>query len=352
MHDAAGRLTEGGRGDAGPPSAGAPESSAVRARRLEALAALVPPLVHKLGNALGGVVGLTDLVERRGGTAGSLGLLASARGQAELATELVRLLAQVARAPAGRTDAEDVGQLALRAGELLEPLAHTLSARLLPAKRMGSLVVRSDGAALFQWFVTAGVEVLATGPGARPAVLRLAVRRRAADLELVCLAAWREPPPRASLAALDGPPGTAGAAQVRARARKLCLRLPLEAVITPDSRAVRTGGAGRVLLVLERDDLLAELVEMLLAESGFTVERVKDAAALAQRIGGAPVHLALVGASSATSVEWPGIEVAMKGRCSVALLGEPELAALRPLAFLAKPFRPGELLAFVRERLR
>ncbi|MBI1383160.1 MAG: hypothetical protein GC161_18995 [Planctomycetaceae bacterium] len=353
MRDEGERLPDAARAGAGPSSRGAgpgPSATAPGAlhpRRLEALATLTPALVHKLGNALGGVIGLVDLVERRGGAPSSLALLGSAREQAEVATTLVRLLAKLARGPRGTSAPEDLGQLAARAAELVEPLVHTRGAVLGVAAPAGSALARLDEAEALSWFATAAVEVMgpeSTAGSPRPRRVRLGVRVKGERLQLVCLVAFAEPAPAPRpepLAALGGDARVSW----RPRARRLALEIRGEAQVA----AVPAADAGRgALLVLERDDVLAELVALVLGEAGYTVERLADVSSLTRRLGGGDARLALVGSTQMAPAEWAQLAQAALGPTPLALLGEGPTGG--PLPTLPKPFRPAELLSFVRER--
>ena len=326
------------------------DGEALHRRRLEALAALTPALVHKLGNALGGVIGLVDLVERRGGAPSSLALLGSAREQAEVATGLVRLLAKLARGPRGAAAAEDLGQLAARAAELVEPLVHTRGALIEILSPKGGALARLDEAEVLAWFATATVEAL--GPEAqagapRPKRVRLGARVVGERLQLLALVAFGEPAPAPEPEPLGGLAALGGHAKVawRPRARRLVLEFTGVPQVARQRAAPVDGGA---LLVFERDDLLADLVALVLGEAGYTVERLADVSSLAQRLGGGDVRLALVGSTQMAPAEWALLAEAARGPTPLALLGEGP--ANGPLPTLAKPFRPGELLSFVRER--
>ncbi len=371
----------------GDPHAGAPDAATAqtapvdlvaatqRARRLEALASLVPPLAHKLNNALGGAVGLADLVRlRQAEDARGAELCAAAQREANTALDLVRGLGRFARFGPVAARVVEPADVLERAAALLEPLAqaHGVTVELRPPPP-ATRALDLDGG-LEAWLLVAASELLgpAPAPGApagplRGGRLRLAGRAGPAPWVTLVAAAppakdWISdgpaPPPwerewvrpglrrrRLALEPLSGRTAAPGPARSGSSAPASSL------VPSPQSSSKPSPGRGARVALLEREASLAELVAMVLAEAGHRVRAFGEPDALLEEVHAGEADLILVASGC---LDGPGLgELAeAAGRAArIALLGTFEgrarPAQLAAAPSLPKPFRPAELLAFV-----
>jgi CheY-like chemotaxis protein len=119
------------------------------------------------------------------------------------------------------------------------------------------------------------------------------------------------------------------------------------------SRAQRTIGRLRRILVVEDDALVSSHIQNVLEESGFTVTGVASSGPEALVLAGqTAIDLALVDIKIAGPMDGIEVALAMRERFRIPAIflssyHDPETMAraaqARPLGFLAKPFRPSQM---------
>ncbi len=373
-------------------SAGA-ETSSEMPGRSSLLEGLVPPLVHKLNNAIGGVAGLSDLIARSPGSSQAPAYAAAIGEQARLALDLLATLSDLTKPHSGGPEPVDLGELARRAEQFLAPLAEARATELEIRVPREASVVQAEPRGLLRELIEQAAAVLVPlerqgGSKRRGRItvecspgrtrLRLALRAPA-PIEPVppsgCAnsrsrgewtrAIWEFPgvpaPFQNDLAGassgdsisevLPAPRATNGSDSSSsgfAAASRLASQ--------PADSPAGAPGASASILLLESDPQLADLLETVLTEAG---HRVQVAAGLDRVEGlarerGADLVLLESAADGLGSGPDPAFVGAIAQRLessghSVALLGSPS-----PTGWpnLDRPFRPGQLLEFVSGQLK
>lgn len=320
-------------------------------RRNAALAALLPPLAHRLNNGLAAVVGLGELVSTRPDAPAVKTLAETVDSQARDVVGLVRTVSGFAKPLDGPPEKIDAVHEIERVRGLLEPVCQATGVALevdLPEVMPTEVVARALG----QLLVVCGVEVAAPP---EPRALRIVARRLADSFTLDITA---HPGPGLE-PAVWAPVGItlAGVQASSDGGHVLRLCLPaLGAQVESPSALPAAVPAQQSVLVFERDPQLADLVEAVLSEGGFEVVTATEPetvrrAAMARHFdlllvdeGSDPTHLA-------TASELVG-DLRSDAAMQVGTFGEGALVITPPVGpALAKPFRPAELLAYTAERL-
>ncbi len=325
--------------------------------RLIRLAPLIPPLVHRLNNALAVVRGACDLALAR---SFSTQLRRASEETVRLADSLA-LLSICAKPLVPADTLFDLISAARNAFVLIEPLASRQRVELVERGDSRSMIVRGDAARLGQVLVWLTGETLGPEPtSSAGSVLRLRVDRvdSWAQLTLLHVAGSPGAEPDWS-AALDAARELVGRSKGRVECRSRPggisrIRLAYPILSDPQSKeTVETpSGTRRRVLLLEGDESQRDLTRTVLEESGYEVH-APDAPLPAPRHEALEaVDLVLVDADLVR--RRPGLlgEVAAGSSAGhdsrVALLGQPfGEGGGRSYRFLAEPYRPGELLGFV-----
>ncbi len=367
-----------------PMTAATPERAPnFRARREAALAALIPPFVHKLNNLLGAALGFSDMLMTRQDNPRAGELLAGIHEGTDDAVGLLRFLAEFAKPTLDAPEAVDAADLLRSVAALVQPLAESGRARIdlaleRPGQRGGARTVRLPRRAVMQRLAVAIAEAILALPEAErdPSrrTLRLSLRPNGDTLDLVLTVpsgAGLPMPGRAEseeLGVLERATGRAREMRLGGSlVRSVRLRVPaLESAwsLAPEEAAELTARApqpirtvtlapardprGQRILLFERDGALGELIGDVLAETGYTVERLDGALACRTRLLEIPPDVLLLDRPlEATDGEELGelAQLAADNGVCVGVLG-PELGSVR-LRTLGKPFRPGELIEFV-----
>ncbi len=321
-------------------------TEAYRNARHALLAALIPPLVHKLNNQLAVISGHCDVWARdRPGGAGSFAHQVDAtRRETRNVSDLVVALSTYAKDLPPRETTVDLAGVARRAAALIEPIASEHGVDLRLAARGVAPVVESDAGRLHQALVTLGAGVaIASGPkGGRADPLRARIAVSAgggrAVLALVFAGVLDLP-----FDAVD-PPFVRRRLGTRATIYRLAL--PSHAgVDEPEPVQVR-GDDPRRLLLLEPESLLAELVGSVLGESGYRVDVVATVGEAKERLAQGASDLVLFDHDAEAGL--PGsLETLLSLRVPLAVLADDSVAVPDTVRVLRKPFRPQELVEFV-----
>jgi CheY-like chemotaxis protein len=355
------------------PPAELPDDPASGAARDAVLAALVPPIVHRLNNALSVLRGLAEL-QRSSGSASRAEL---ARAEAQRASATLARLSTFAKDFRSAPEAFDLGALVEGEMALLEPLAEAHGVALQVERAPAWAMAAREPVA--RAFVSLAAQlVLALGPRAgrrtgSPPHLRSTTTTIGGRVLLVLAHPGRR---GLSLVAADelarawpatmeflrdsGASLAARSLAGRAIAWRFLFRaasVGQDAAAASAARpAARSRRARRILLV-ESDRGLAELVETLLSEAGYRVQVASGPESALEAAGAGVFELVLVDCD--VERENVGLVLRLERTLTPARLGpEPratQVAFLGGSAGLAgarvalhKPFRPHEILAFVR----
>lgn len=337
--------------------------ASVRDARCNVLAHLVPPIIHRLNNLLMVVTAGLDVGGAPDGRRSTFPREDSRRLQALLAR-----LSTFARDHSPTRGPFDLCASLANLVELLGPLAEHRGVDLEHRSTLASAHVQGDAPRLEQALAAELGETLVR-LGAPPAARRAAASPGPPRPRL-CLSvsgageyvrfAWvhagagtgGETPLAREVGVLARESGARARRRSLGRAHAAALVFP--GVPVPRAPAGRAGrrhhGRGASILLVEPNGSLGDLISVVLAEAGHEVV-VARGAAEARRLLAAPHELVLVD----TEIEFetpdflrelgqlPGLGA------QIALLeGRPELAHARLHPALRKPFRPGQLLDFVR----
>lgn len=376
-------VLKGGSAAAGPPS-GVPGRSSL-------LEGLVPPLVHKLNNAIGGVAGLSDLIVRSPGSSQAPTYAGAIGEQARLALDLLATLSDLTKPHSGSLEPVDLGELARRAEQFLAPLAEARATELEVRAPREASVVPAEPRGLLRELVeqVAAVLVPLEREGGSRRRGRITVERSSGRtrLRLVLRApapVWPVSPNSCASSRSRGewtrsiwefqgvpthnglaaashsdtvpqvPPAPSAADAANSSFSGLASASPLAP--RPVESPSGAPEAGASIILLESDPQLADLLETVLSEAGHRVrvaagpDRVEGLA----RERDADLVLLESAADGLGSGPDPAFVGAIAQRLessghSVALLGSPS-----PTGWpnLDRPFRPGQLLEFVSGRLK
>ena len=315
-------------------------------RRDAALAALLPPLAHRLNNGLAALAGLGELVCTRPEAPAVRTLASTADGQTREVVRLIRSVSSFAKSLDGPPEKVDAVHEIVQVGGLLEPVCQAVGVELelsTPEVMPTEVVPR----ALAQLLIVCGVEV---ATAAEPRAVRLASCRVGGSFTIDVSA---RPGPGFE-PALWSPVGVS-LSEVRAETdRGFALRLCVPALgAEPAESAVPNDGgeARRSVLVFERDPQLADLVEAVLSEGGFEVVTTTEVDLARRAAAERQFDLLLVDEGSETAHVAATAELVAELRSGGALpvgsFGEGVLTLTPPARpALAKPFRPAELLEY------
>lgn len=313
----------------------------------------MPPLVHKLNNAIGGVAGLADLLVRSPDANTTPQFARTMSEQARVALELLGTLSEVAKDETSPPEPVDLLDVVRRAERFLEPLAESRATELDVRPPAFGAVVRTDPRAFLRDLTVAiGATLVPLGRegGARRRA-RFRIAPASAGVRVSCLISAGA----AELPTLELP--------ARSRTRpgwtRFVWTFASEAIgsSTPEPSGVPAlpdrGGAS--ILLSDSDPLLCDLLQSVLGEAGHRVAVAAgqfDLDRQAERFG-ADLVLLESAADGLGSGPDPAAVAALAGELgraghAVALLGS---ASPPGLPNLQKPFRPGELLGFVDQLL-
>lgn len=311
------------------------------ARRREVLARVVPPLTHDLNNALAVVTGSSELLDHSSSALGGSDFAPRIGLEARRAARTLRALSAFAKGHAPVSETIDLAEVVDEALMLLGPFVRAQGVGLEVRRR--SVLARGDHRALSGAILVLGVAALGGGGATRGrltvagrgdrAVLRLSVEGSGTveESDLYGLAA---------AAAAGG-----GRSRSRTRGGILVheLRLPRIEGGNPRLPPPPTSAS---LMVVEADDLLAELVTTVLADHGYRVRCEPALPAALEALAGCDLVILDEAAGEVDPAQLP---------CPVGVLAHrvgvgSEMSARLPT--LLKPFRAAELVRFVEECLR
>jgi len=321
--------------------------------RLRQLPSLIPPLVHRLGNALTAIGGMASMLaqESAAGGADEVDLI---QRESKRSMESLRAMSLFATDKEPRLEAMDLGEVLAMAAELVEPLALEQGTRFEVRRRRG-VVIRDDRRRLLQVLVVTMVEIL---QHCSPVRLRVTARCSSHGAKLALV--WEGGVPE-NLADIIFESVSSRGGELRMREREsgwsgMTIGLgPLldaprpEAVSAsrPDRRASRSR-----ILVLQGDPALSELVATVLSEDGHRVECARNAEAAHGLVRGTAFDLLIVDGDM--GAETPDLVAAVDGpRRGIVLSSDGNgTSELGPgWERISKPFRPVVLLEKVRTLL-
>jgi CheY-like chemotaxis protein len=319
---------------------------------------LIPPLVHRLNNSLAVLRGVCDLSEGQRGRRADAPELELARRETRRAGDLLRHLSAFAKEHEPTSALFDLRALVQGSVALLAPLAEESGVQLDASEEGESVIVRSDPARLEQLVIAIVARALVGARGrAGHGHARIGLERRTecAELDLSWSGLGEGDPGRdaelvGELAALVGADGGRVRSGHNDEGQRIRIQLPLARrdELPPLTRASEPIPAARILLV-EDDVVLCELVETVLREAGYRVRSAGGAAAgavlAAKGFDLVLLDLDLARGDQALVDELERVAPATR----VALFGGAP--GPTPGEHLAKPFRPGDLLDYVRTQL-
>lgn len=247
--------------------AGAANDRADEDRRAQALLRLLPPLVHRLNNALAVVQGVHELGAHAGESERDL----ARRGLAHIGQVLARL-ALFSRPTVARSELVPVEALFRAQVLLLAPLAESLGVEF--AVRAGGAETLQADRRLEGRLLAACAALLSTGEPAPRRRLRLSARATPRELVLALgtTDSVRFAESMTDLQSLARELGWRQRVRSRAGASVLCLGLP-----TTSAAALRASApCARRVLLLHGADAERELVSALLREHGWIVSESAD----------------------------------------------------------------------------
>ena len=309
--------------------------------RLRAIESVVPALAHRLNNGLMAVVGLGELVLNNPQSPAVTRLAGTADDQGRRVVRSVKALSELVKPLAMEVDSTDIGPMIESAELLLEPLAEAYGTTF-EVRAPSEIPTRAEGRAVLQWIVTVGSLALA----ATERSLLLRVRRSGSEWQIDL---------RGSFGDVELSETSSVAIRSRGRFGRARLRLPAFGEESEATTAASTGAKARILIV-ERDDSLAELVEAVLSEGGYVAQRVSDLDGALEVARSTEIQLVLFGAHTSPRWQLDLIETAERMRDStpaaIGVVGSQALADSVGVARgLVPEFRPGELLGYVSELL-
>ena len=313
------------------------------------LADLIPPLVHTLNNALGGISGLAELLALPGGEARCAEFAPTMIDQSARARDLLAALTELAKPAEDEERSVDLSELCARVERLVTPLAEAHGAAIERRTPSQPVVVHGPSRALFQELVRALCGALVPLPHGAGSPWRLRLRVAAgSDGPVVSLLV----PGRVEASGLAGLDARCAVRELRGGQTVGRLRIAFAGAgdaLTPQSAPRQETGT---IVLLESDDTLAELVLDVLRESGHRATRAPGADELRRELAASRVRLVLLESAADGLGSGPDpratsalIEEIGRAGARVGLLGS---ASPSGHANLDKPFRPGELLDFVR----
>lgn len=348
---------------------------------LSLLEGLVPPLVHKLNNALGGVAGLSDLIARSPGTPGVAEYSTVIGEQSRLALELLATLSDITKAEPEAAEPIDLVQLAHRAERFLAPLAEARATELEVVAAPRSCVISCAPRALLRELVerVAGLLLPLGREGGSRRRARFSIEEGAGRVRLrflllgaaeatlqgsesaahtVCArtrgpwnrTVWtfgQDSPP--AVAPATGGGAASGTASTSAAPAAVDYEIPSSHPTPPRPTA------GSSIVLLESDLQLADLLESVLREAGHRVGVAVGGDRLEQLAADKEADLVLIesAADGLGSGPDPGLVRAQAQRLEAGGYKVALLGAASPTGWpnLDRPFRPGQLLDFVAEML-
>lgn len=325
-----------------------PEESGFLAReRSRLLPSLVPPLVHRLNNALAVIQGLGEIGMEPSRNEMLARELAAARA-------LLAGLSSFAREQAPSVETFDLREALRGVISLSRPLAEAAGVALEAREPARGVIVRGDSGQLEQLLTTLLLqEILAVGGGSGGrGLVRLSLRRGGgrAVVTVVRPRGDRGTTPPAIMASAARFAERNGASLfMRSLGSVACYRLVFPVLEEAEDSDADFAGGSRHLLLVEGDGQLSELIKTICTEAGYSVHEPD---------GGAfdPVtadieHVDLVLFDTDLEEHRPGILGALEARFDgsgrLLLLGDPPRGARSSTPCLRKPFRPHELLTAV-----
>lgn len=366
----------------GPALAPTPEAHG----RYHALAGLVPHVVHDLNNRLFVLVGALELLLHEEQNPERKKRLDAASDEARLCSRLLNEMSQFASASGAGSGAIDLRAILASAEALFAPVARTARQELEVRVEGRSLPIEGDPVRLLHAVVALLQDTLdgpqprrselsGRGPGRiRVRAFRTGFSRSGATVLSVAHARAPEAPAIGGGAAPRSEPGSGGRPleqaaaiaadhQARLRVRSFGPRLRALRIAFP-SLAGGSGAAeiaparrhGRAILVAEGDGILSDLLVEVLSQSGYRVATASRPGELQSRLAERPWDLLLCDVELvrppgvlAPAAPTPDHPVRTAYMASRSLEGEGEL---EDAPVIYKPFRPHELLSFVRELLQ
>ncbi|MEM7310177.1 MAG: hypothetical protein AAF682_26110 [Planctomycetota bacterium] len=331
-------------------------SEAQASTRAQLLGLLIPPLVHRMNNLLAVVSGHCDIWTSRRGSGGTTfrAQVEQVRASAAESTRLIRVLSTFSKRLTYGAAEVEIEVVLADVRDLVTPFANESSVELVVARRGGAAVLETDPRVVAQAWSVLLAGILSHPRSARPARVRFCASIGPDRVALTLALAGREQ-------LRHGPCGDAaralerfaaergGALRCRELGQAVAWRLTLAARTELEETPASSRASGALLLLLEPDQLLADLMTSVLGEEGHRVQAVDDLSRLDELLEACRLVLVDVDIE-ATS---PGllrrlIDVAP----TLVVLGGEDTRPGDDVLYLRKPFRPNELTAAVEKCLR